>query len=324
MTQASDQNDGARPADDAQPKAVVIYLFQHFQICSEPPQLIASGTQRDIPPRHLDLLLLLLQQPEKPRWTHEELLAALWPGRVVTTQSVARLVADARKSFAAVGIKGRVVETLHGHGYRLAPVFVAGLTCLPHKDVSKSSGNNAVADDLSSAQPVRRGARVAIYIAAAIAFGILIALAKYWWPAATPPVLFSEAQAVAGRILWVDDNPHNNTAEVADLRNRGYGVHQVKSSADALTLVKIYHFDLIISDMGRHGNPLAGLELLSALRAANFDLPVVYYTLVVNPPLLAEVAARGGQGAAESSDALSQLVETHAGSRHKTHLKTAQ
>lgn len=266
------------------------YQFDQFTIDTQNLWLRQGDTDVVMGEKELALLALLIESRAETL-THEMLLARLWPGRVVTQQSVARLVADARKSLRQAGLKGPVIETCHGRGYRLAVPLVRRLAPVKGSDE----------------QPAAISRRYSLWLALPL---VLVVAALVWWFRPEPtPLLFSEPQAVQGRILWVDDNPENNQREADYLRNLGLGVHQVRESADVHTLLAIYHFDVLISDMGRNNNPVAGLELLDALRADGHSIPVVFYTLVVNPPFLAEVEARGGQGAADSPERLYQQID---------------
>ena len=274
-------------------KAVPVqYQFDQFILDTELPALTAAGQPVALSAREMALLVYLMKSGTEIVG-HTTLLAELWPDRVVTQQSIARLVADLRRSLKQAGLQGPVIETCHGQGYRLAPAL-AGRRAEIHQ-----APEPAVAKRTSRWRGI--GA-----LALLLVLPVVAALAYY---ALQPdPVQFSEAHAIEGRILWVDDHPDNNQMEVDQLRAEGYGVHQVTDTDDVMTLLGIYHFDLVISDVGRDGNPLAGFDMLADLRAQDRQLPVLFYTLVVNPPFLAEVERLGGQGAADSPDGLYQQV----------------
>jgi len=82
------------------------------------------------------------------------------------------------------------------------------------------------------------------------------------------------------RVLWVDDHPENNRAEVASLAKLQIDVATVTSTGDALDVIDRDPdgFDLVISDWGRRFDGAnAGLALLSELRRTGRTLPVVFY-----------------------------------------------
>jgi CheY-like chemotaxis protein len=82
-------------------------------------------------------------------------------------------------------------------------------------------------------------------------------------------------------ILWVDDNPKNNSFIVERLSKLGISVTQVLSTSEAMSLLKTTSYDRIISDMGRlEGagyNKSAGLDLLRLLKESNIDTPIAFY-----------------------------------------------
>ena len=86
------------------------------------------------------------------------------------------------------------------------------------------------------------------------------------------------ADAIA-TILWVDDNPSNNREEVAYLKDRKVAVHLVENTADALKLLRMNDYRLVVSDLGRGEDRLAGLRLIAAMKQEGRDLPVLIYTV---------------------------------------------
>lgn len=79
-------------------------------------ELRVAGAPVAIEPKALELLMELLRHPGEVV-TKDELLDAVWPGRVVTEGVLVKAVAKVR---AAIGDPdGQVVRTVHGYGYRL-------------------------------------------------------------------------------------------------------------------------------------------------------------------------------------------------------------
>jgi DNA-binding winged helix-turn-helix (wHTH) protein/tetratricopeptide (TPR) repeat protein len=79
-------------------------------------ELRVAGAPVPIEPKALELLMELLRHPGEVV-TKDELLDAVWPGRVVTEGVLVKAVAKVR---AAIGdADGQVVRTVHGYGYRL-------------------------------------------------------------------------------------------------------------------------------------------------------------------------------------------------------------
>jgi len=82
-----------------------------------------------------------------------------------------------------------------------------------------------------------------------------------------------------GRILWVDDLPANNRAEIQALRGLGLTVDVATSNQEALSYVKTNRYDLILSDIGRAPPeaPSDGLKLPELLGAAGVTAPIAFY-----------------------------------------------
>src|SRR5436190_4767072 len=100
-------------------------------------------------------------------------------------------------------------------------------------------------------------------------------------------------QAVASRnlnhlqgisILWVDDQPLNNSYARHALETLGVRFAIALSTADALEELSRASYDAIISDMGRPPDPRAGYTLLEKVRAMKFVMPFIIYSKGANKP----------------------------------------
>lgn len=85
------------------------------------------------------------------------------------------------------------------------------------------------------------------------------------------------------RILWVDDNPANNTYEVNALTSVGISVVQVTTSEEALATLSEGRYDTVISDISRGGNTEEGLNFLNRMRDQGLDHPTIFYIGHVDP-----------------------------------------
>ncbi|MDX2595919.1 response regulator [Streptomyces sp. WI03-4A] len=81
-----------------------------------------------------------------------------------------------------------------------------------------------------------------------------------------------------GKILWVDDHPENNTPLIELFRATGMEVDTALSTDEALINLRRHSYDIILSDIGRTGDPQAGITLLDELDQLGIDTPVVLYT----------------------------------------------
>lgn len=122
---------------------------------------------------------------------------------------------------------------------------------------------------------------------------------------------YSEPQGAIGRILWIDDHPENNLVEKAYFEQRNIGVYNTVTSEEALMLLTMYNYQAVISDMGRHGDPLAGLKLLQSMRENGHPTPFYLYTYVESAGLVDAIYESGGQAVIVDSESLYQLVLSH-------------
>ncbi|WP_437318751.1 response regulator [Sorangium sp. So ce385] len=84
-----------------------------------------------------------------------------------------------------------------------------------------------------------------------------------------------------GAILWVDDNPRNNSLLAEMLMRKGKKVDVATSTDRGLELLSRCAYDVVITDMSRleQGRYVedAGLVLTRAIRSKNEDIPVVVF-----------------------------------------------
>jgi CheY-like chemotaxis protein len=78
-----------------------------------------------------------------------------------------------------------------------------------------------------------------------------------------------------GLILWVDDYPSNNKA-IRDAYNRlGVDFDLATDTEEAIDKLGKKRYDLIISDMGRHQEPDAGVKMIRKMKMKFADLPAI-------------------------------------------------
>lgn len=244
-------------------------------------RLTVAGRAVELDRPCIAILSALLAEPGKDV-DKDCLLAAGWPGRLVHENSLAKAISRLRQ---ALGEDGAALETVHGYGYRLAV----------EPEVVAPPGPEA-------AGPAPRRSRRAILVAALVA---VVALALWLGVfAQQEPLIRGEPADAAGRVLWVDDNPDNNAAERQYLERRRIAVYQVKTSDEALALLAMYKYNVVISDMNRHGKPLDGLALVREMRRRKDATPFYLYTYVPSTAQHKLVTEAGGQGAAVKAEEL--------------------
>jgi CheY-like chemotaxis protein len=83
-------------------------------------------------------------------------------------------------------------------------------------------------------------------------------------------------------VLWVDDQPKNNSYFVDQLTRGGIRVDYAVSTAEGLELFSKKSYRAVISDLGRlehgHYSPDAGLGLLRAIKQQNPQAPFAFFT----------------------------------------------
>ncbi len=82
-------------------------------------------------------------------------------------------------------------------------------------------------------------------------------------------------------ILWVDDNPKNNSYFIQQLEDFGIRVDLALSTSDGLRRFDRDRYDTVISDMGRSEdgsyNPKAGVAVTKAVHEKSPDVPIVIF-----------------------------------------------
>lgn len=205
----------------------------------------------------------------------ERLLGAGWPNRIVHENSLAKAIGRLRQ---ALGEDGERLKTIYGFGYRLDVEVVR-----------QGSRDTPAAPVAAGGERTRRWRRdptilpaVWAFLALAIiggAFAIYRAGGIGEVPLRTSPPIIGDAPDAIGRLLWVDDHPQNNVYEERFFEDHRIAVHTVTGSVDAFRLLAMYDYDVVISDMGRGEDRLAGIRLVEEMRAQRDETPVLIYTL---------------------------------------------
>jgi DNA-binding response OmpR family regulator len=207
----------------------------------------------------------------------DELLRFGWPGQLVHENSLAKAVSKLRQAISGSGLE---IVAAYGFGYTL-------------REIVKADVSDARADEdasVAAAPAPDAGARPRAFTRTQAAFGVLLGLVGIVTAVAwvrsdasvpirqTMPITNDPPNAVA-TILWVDDHPSNNELEVEEFRRRRIAVHLAKSTEDAMNLLNMNGYDLVVSDLGRGEDRLAGLRMTEALRQRGSKVPVFIYTL---------------------------------------------
>ncbi|GIU21481.1 winged helix-turn-helix domain-containing protein [Shewanella schlegeliana] len=320
--------------------------FSEFSIDSETFELRVGNQSVAIDERNIALLSILAQRyPE--HCIKQECLDLIWPETVVSDMSLSKLVSDTRKLFSKAGYQGPLIQTVHGRGYRLEHVLGKQVVEQARSEQqnqaqSQSSNQNqtqrheidpsiqqAVEHTKSESQhktlasdktmSSNRLSNWENFAKVLIALLLIIGLVFQFLHVTSPnhnqhsvsQLAYSEPNKAIGRILWVDDHPENNLVEKAYFEQKNIGVYNTVTSQEALMLLSMYNYQAVISDMGRHGDSLAGLKLLQAIRAEGNNTPFYLYTYVESPGLVDAINESGGQAVVLESESLYKLVLSH-------------
>ncbi|MCK8044830.1 winged helix-turn-helix domain-containing protein [Shewanella sp. 1CM18E] len=346
--------------------------FKEFSVDSAALELHVGEHAVAIDERHI-LLLRLLAEHFPEHCSKQQCLAYIWPDTVVSDMSLSKLVSDTRKIFVNAGYDGRLIQTVHGRGYRLEHVLGKQIAAQQeaqtaaqaqqlaaehqsresstfgpaqtvtqteqvfsqNEQASKQSHHSAsitteqsLVDSDSNQQTLDtqqgKQSQVAaplvnwweIFAKVLIAVLLVLGLLFQFWRGGfnTEPskqLAYSEPNGAIGRILWVDDNPQNNLVEKAYFEQKNIGVYNTVTSEEALMLLSMYNYQAVISDMGRHGDSLAGLKLLQAIRANGHKTPFYLYTYVESAGVIDAIQESGGQAVVVDSESLYLKVLTH-------------
>lgn len=277
------------------------YCFESLEIDSDALLLRVDGIELKVDVRCVELLVLLIEA--WPGYCEStELLQQLWPRTIVTHWSLSRLVSDCRKALKKAGYPIPCIQTIHGKGYRLAPeLALRRLTTVQEAFLPQS-------DRVLSQQRQRQR-----WLLPVIPLAVVFISAFWWFPLEyraddAPPLQIGEAADSRARILWVDDNPQNNQQELAYLKQHKVAVYSVTNSNDALILLSLYHYDAVISDMGRADDPLAGLKLLQAMRQQGVKTAFYLYTIMPSAAKAQLLQQHGAQGVATEPHQLYKYI----------------
>jgi DNA-binding winged helix-turn-helix (wHTH) protein len=100
----------------------MIYSFDTYELDLQRYELRYAGKLVKLEPQVFNVLANLVQHRDRVI-TKQELLDRLWPGRFVTEETLTSRLMAARKAIGDRGRGQRLIQTLHGRGYRfVAPV----------------------------------------------------------------------------------------------------------------------------------------------------------------------------------------------------------
>ncbi len=91
-------------------------------------------------------------------------------------------------------------------------------------------------------------------------------------------ILATGPRAPLAHVLWIDDQPLNNTRERRLLAQHGIFTEAYSDNRTGLRAFENERFDAVISDIHRGGAAESGWDLLRTVRGCNQGLPFFFYT----------------------------------------------
>jgi TolB-like protein/DNA-binding winged helix-turn-helix (wHTH) protein/tetratricopeptide (TPR) repeat protein len=148
------------------------YRFGDFELDLDAFELKSNGNPVKLERRPLDLLVLLAKQPGR-MVTREEIIAALWPPKVIIDfdSGVNTLVRKVRNALRDSSESPRFIETVPGRGYR----FIAAVQA-----VTEPASISASISAVPSSAPTRHG-RPPMWIAAVVLLAVAGAGSAAWF-----------------------------------------------------------------------------------------------------------------------------------------------
>ena len=102
-------------------------LYEFDTYCLDTKQFLItnSGKPCFMEPKCLDLLILILRNRDRVVGK-EEILKAVWAGRIIADSTLSTLVKQLRRSLGDSGKEQRLIRTVHGRGYQ----FIGEVVCV--------------------------------------------------------------------------------------------------------------------------------------------------------------------------------------------------
>ena len=102
----------------------VIYRFGSFHVDTETFSLRRNDVAMRIDPQEFDVLVYLIERRDRVV-TRDELFASLWKGKVVSDSALSSRLRAIRRALNDSGAAQRVIQTVHGRGYRFIATLAA-------------------------------------------------------------------------------------------------------------------------------------------------------------------------------------------------------
>ncbi|WP_280151836.1 winged helix-turn-helix domain-containing protein [Piscinibacter sp. XHJ-5] len=163
------------------------FRFDAFELDGQRRTLRRSGADVELRPLAFDALAFLVRHAGHVV-TKDELISAVWPGLVVTDDSIARCISDIRRALGDV--EQKIIKTVPRRGYALAvPATMEGLGFAQPEaaELAVAHTDRAPAAPAAGKAPARLPARV--FVASGLVIGAVVAalsVSLIWAPWSAP------------------------------------------------------------------------------------------------------------------------------------------
>ena len=96
------------------------YFFNNYEIDLSSQELKVDDNQVNVEPQVFDLLVYMVENRGK-LIDHQELIASIWKGRIVSDSAIAARISAARKAIGDNGKDQRVIKTVPRKGFKFLP-----------------------------------------------------------------------------------------------------------------------------------------------------------------------------------------------------------
>ncbi|NJC05974.1 DNA-binding response OmpR family regulator [Sphingomonas kaistensis] len=248
--------------------------------------MLVEGRRIELDSRSFAILQALAERFGQ-RVGKDALLAAAWPNQVVHENSLAKAISRLRRALDGSGVE---IVASYGVGYLLRGVPEA------EGDVAPDATPLPAESDWPAGRKWLLASLLVVLLALAGVVAIGIANRQVAFRETAP--ITHDAPDAQATILWVDDHPANNEREIEYLKQQKVAVHQATTTEDALNLLRINDYRLVVSDLGRGDDRLAGLKMTRAMSEQGMAAPVMIYTVRPSEPerqrAQKELVARSG------------------------------
>lgn len=189
------------------------WRWGEFQLIPAQRRLLRGGVPVELEDRTLDLLILLLQHPERAL-DKQEVIAAIWGKRPVGDATLRQLVFKARRAVGDDGDRQHTISTLYGRSLQWVATVELEFDPLPHAEPENLvSADAAIAEPEAGASPaepelvnkgdVERPAAWRLWLAGSLCALIVVAAIVHigdssgWWQRASEPVTVRATRATA-------------------------------------------------------------------------------------------------------------------------------